>query len=217
MDTEYDDIKSRLTLSTLVLQYVQIKKYGDGKWKGLCPFHLEKTPSFYVDDNHGSFNCFGCSVRGDIVDFTEKIEAISHTEAVKRLKHEAGIEDHFMTKSQKRDYEVFQRKRMETIKSFRRWRQKIIDDLISYTNAQWKIYRTANRQSRITPTEELEEQIRSSLSEASSREEALSKFEEMKEVECLEWYNSISSWLGVKNPRWLLSGWRKDLVNGANK
>jgi len=217
MNTEYDDIKSRLTLSTLVLQYAQIKKYGDGKWKGLCPFHMEKTPSFYVDDNHGSFTCFGCGKKGDIVDFTQDIEAISHIEAVKRLKHEAGIEDHFMTKSQKRDFEVYQKKRMDMIKSFRRWKQKIIDDLISYTNAQWKIYRTANRQNRTTPTEELEDQIRDSFAEASSREEALSKFEEMKEVECLEWYNSISSWSGVKNPRWFLSGWRKELLNVAGK
>lgn len=215
--TDYEDIKARLTLSTAISPYTPLKKYATDKWKGLCPFHQEKTPSFYVHDDLKFYKCFGCGASGDIIGFVQQIEGISHADAVKRLKAEAGIEDHFMTVSQKREMEIAMKKRKDLMKSFRAWKNKIVDDLIIYTNAQWSMYRVATRQFRVTPTDELESQITSSMQEAMSRESALDTVDAMSDREMLDWYQSRNTWMGVKNPRWFLTAWRKEIVDGFRK
>jgi DNA primase len=65
---------------------VELRRVGR-RWRGLCPFHTEKTPSFFVDER--SFHCFGCEAKGDVIDFVRMIEGISFKEAISRL----GISD----------------------------------------------------------------------------------------------------------------------------
>ena len=59
-----------MKLSEVIGEYVDLKKWGNGKYLGLCPFHNEKTPSFTVDDNKGRFHCFGCRASGGLTDFS---------------------------------------------------------------------------------------------------------------------------------------------------
>ena len=60
-------------------------------WKGLCPFHSEKTPSFQVDPEQGFFHCFGCKAGGDVFNFLELHEKIGFAEAVRMLAHKFGV------------------------------------------------------------------------------------------------------------------------------
>ena len=85
------EIRARISLKELVGRYVELKPAGQGRYKGLCPFHKEKTPSFYVDDNRGLFYCFGCKTGGDVFTFLEKIEGITFAEALEKLAEEAGV------------------------------------------------------------------------------------------------------------------------------
>ncbi len=93
MDGEaIEAIKRRLSLKEVVSRYVALKPAGRGRWKGLCPFHQEKTPSFYVDEEKGLFHCFGCKAGGDLIAFVERIEGLDFQAALERLAEEAGVE-----------------------------------------------------------------------------------------------------------------------------
>ncbi len=85
-------IRSRMPIRELVGRYVVLKPSGRGTWKGLCPFHQEKTPSFQVDETKGLCYCFGCKSGGDIFAFLQKIEGIEFREALERLAQETGVE-----------------------------------------------------------------------------------------------------------------------------
>lgn len=85
-------IRSRMPIHELVGRYVALKSAGKGRWKGLCPFHQEKTPSFQVDETKGLCYCFGCKSGGDIFAFLQKIEGIEFREALDRLAQETGVE-----------------------------------------------------------------------------------------------------------------------------
>jgi len=85
-------IRSRMSIRELVGRYVALKPSGRGIWKGLCPFHQEKTPSFQVDEAKGLCYCFGCKSGGDIFTFLQKIEGIDFLEALERLAQETGVE-----------------------------------------------------------------------------------------------------------------------------
>jgi len=87
-----EEIRARISLKELVGRYVELRPAGRGRYKGLCPFHKEKTPSFYVDEEKGLFYCFGCKAGGDVFTFLEKIEGLSFAEALERLAAEAGVE-----------------------------------------------------------------------------------------------------------------------------
>ncbi len=87
-----EEIRSRVSLRELVGRYVELKPAGRGRYKGLCPFHQEKTPSFYVDEEKGLFYCFGCKAGGDAFSFLERIEGLSFAEALERLAAETGVE-----------------------------------------------------------------------------------------------------------------------------
>lgn len=91
MNTEVEDIKARLSVTEVVGGYVQLTKAGVN-WKGLCPFHGEKTPSFVVSEERGSWHCFGCNKGGDIFTFLMEIESLSFPEALSILAERAGVE-----------------------------------------------------------------------------------------------------------------------------
>lgn len=87
-----EEIRSRLDFKAVVERYVPLKPAGKGRWKGLCPFHNEKTPSFYVDEQKGMFYCFGCKAGGDAFKFVQMIEGVGFREALQKLAQETGVE-----------------------------------------------------------------------------------------------------------------------------
>lgn len=64
---------------------IELRQAGPGRWKGLCPFHDEKTPSFFVIEGSNRFRCFGCGESGDAIDFIRKIDGCTFRDAVERL------------------------------------------------------------------------------------------------------------------------------------
>ncbi len=91
-DEKLQELRERVAIDEIVGRYVTLRPSGARQFKGLCPFHGEKTPSFYVDVQRKSFKCFGCGEYGDAIKFVEKIEGISFLEAVYRLGEATGIE-----------------------------------------------------------------------------------------------------------------------------
>ena len=85
-----EELNRRTDIVDLVGSYVQLKRKGR-LYGGLCPFHSEKTPSFYVYPDTQSFYCFGCGAGGDAIAFARKINSIDYTEAVKMLAARAGM------------------------------------------------------------------------------------------------------------------------------
>ncbi len=85
------EVKSKLSIVEIVGEAVQLKKAGT-TYKGLCPFHGEKTPSFVVTPARESWHCFGCGEGGDVFSFVMKREGLSFPEALKRLAARAGVE-----------------------------------------------------------------------------------------------------------------------------
>ncbi|KWT86943.1 DNA primase [Candidatus Magnetominusculus xianensis] len=85
-----EEIKSRIDIVDVISDYVGLKKSGT-RYKGLCPFHTEKTPSFVVSPEKQVFYCFGCGMGGDIITFVMKEEGMSYNEAIRKLSERAGI------------------------------------------------------------------------------------------------------------------------------
>lgn len=88
-DTE--TIKERLDIAEIASQYVKIERAGSG-FKARCPFHNEKTPSFFISPVRQSFYCFGCGAKGDIFTLVQELEGLSFLETLKMLAEKAGIE-----------------------------------------------------------------------------------------------------------------------------
>ena len=88
--TFIDDLKLQANIVQIIQEYVSLKRVGR-TYKGLCPFHGEKTPSFHVDPEKGFFHCFGCNVGGDVFKFLELHEKIGFAESVKMLAQKAGM------------------------------------------------------------------------------------------------------------------------------
>ena len=85
------EIRSRVDIVGLIGRYVELKRAGRS-WKGLCPFHGEKTPSFNVTPDRQIFHCFGCHEGGDVISFLMKHDGLSFPEAVRNLAGECGVE-----------------------------------------------------------------------------------------------------------------------------
>lgn len=83
-------IKERLSIQDVVAPYVKLRRAGRSM-VGLCPFHKEKTPSFHVSTERGSWHCFGCGLGGDAFSFIEKIEGLDFKGALKMLADKAGV------------------------------------------------------------------------------------------------------------------------------
>jgi DNA primase len=91
-DEDIDLLRERADMIDVVSAYTQLKKAGGSTFKGLCPFHAEKTPSFSVDPNRGLYFCFGCGEGGNIYHFIEKVETLTFPEAVEWLARREGFE-----------------------------------------------------------------------------------------------------------------------------
>ncbi len=106
-----EDLKFRNDIVDVVSTYVNLKRSGRNM-VGLCPFHGEKTPSFNVYPNNGSFYCFGCGTGGDVITFIRMIENLDYIDAVKFLANRSGLEvpldnvDDSLSKLRKRIYEI---------------------------------------------------------------------------------------------------------------
>lgn len=85
-----EEIKSKLSIQEVISQYLRLEKMG-AQYKARCPFHNEKTPSFYVSPARNSFHCFGCGESGDIFSFVQKIEHIEFKDALKILADRSGV------------------------------------------------------------------------------------------------------------------------------
>ena len=86
-----EEIKSRCDIANVISSYIKIKPSG-ANYKVLCPFHGEKTPSFYINTSKQIYKCFGCGEGGDVINFVMKIENLDFMDAVKLLANRCGIE-----------------------------------------------------------------------------------------------------------------------------
>jgi DNA primase len=85
------DLRDRLTLSEIISRRVKLVRAGR-EFKGCCPFHREKSPSFYVNDEKQFFHCFGCGAHGDALGFVMRHDNLSFPEAIETLATQAGME-----------------------------------------------------------------------------------------------------------------------------
>jgi DNA primase len=90
-DASVEAVKSAAEILPLVEDYVRLRKAG-GTYKGLCPFHQEKTPSFTVSPARGTFKCFGCGEGGDAIAFVEKLESVDFVGAIETLAQRFGVQ-----------------------------------------------------------------------------------------------------------------------------
>ncbi len=88
---DLDEIRARSDIVEVVSQYVALKRTGKN-YKGLCPFHAEKTPSFTVTPSLQRWRCFGCGQYGDVFDFVMRIENVTFLEAARMLAERLGLE-----------------------------------------------------------------------------------------------------------------------------
>lgn len=89
-EEKIEEIRLSSNIVDVIGEYVTLKRAGSS-YKGLCPFHNEKTPSFTVDEKKQLFHCFGCGAGGDVVSFIMQKEGLSYPEALKYLAQKAGI------------------------------------------------------------------------------------------------------------------------------
>lgn len=88
--TDLEDIKARIDVVDFIGKYVPLKKAGTN-YKGLCPFHMEKSPSFMVSADKQIWHCFGCGKGGDVFKFVMEKEGLSFPEALQMLADQAGV------------------------------------------------------------------------------------------------------------------------------
>jgi len=90
MNSPVDKIKERLSIEEVVSSYIKLERAGSNL-KAKCPFHNEKTPSFFVSVDRGSYYCFGCGASGDIFTFVEEFEGLDFKGALRLLADRAGV------------------------------------------------------------------------------------------------------------------------------
>jgi DNA primase len=107
--TSFKSSVAEVKLAYNIVDYIQssgikLKQNGATKWKGLCPFHNEKSPSFSVDEHFQNYRCFGCGASGDLLTFVEKTENLEFFDAIKKLAEDKGIDLKLETSEDAIDY-----------------------------------------------------------------------------------------------------------------
>lgn len=127
-DEFIDELKENVDIVDLISDYLELKKTGN-RYKGLCPFHSEKTPSFFVNPDNNFYHCFGCGAGGDSINFVMEIENLTFVESVKMLAERSGIELPDMTNQQRQVY-----KEREELFSLNKLAARFYNYLLTETN-----------------------------------------------------------------------------------
>lgn len=90
MSSEIEAVKEAVSIAEIIGERIKLSPAGNYQ-KGLCPFHHEKSPSFFVNDSLGFYKCFGCGETGDVLDFLQKYESLTFREALEMLAQRAGV------------------------------------------------------------------------------------------------------------------------------
>ena len=101
-----EELKSQLNIVDVISRAVPLKRAG-ANYKGVCPFHNEKTPSFVVSEQKQIFSCFGCGASGDVIKFTERYYNLEFREAVEKLATENGITVNFGNSRGNKEKEIY--------------------------------------------------------------------------------------------------------------
>ena len=109
---DIDEVRARTDIREIIEGYVSLKSAGIGTFKGLCPFHDERTPSFNVRPQVGSYHCFGCGESGDVYSFVMAMEHASFVETVERLAARIGYTLHYEGGKPGDRYEAGMRRRL---------------------------------------------------------------------------------------------------------
>lgn len=112
-DRVIEEIKASIDIVDFISDYVQLKKAGQN-YKGLCPFHPDKVPSFMVSPSKQIFHCFGCGSGGDVISFLMKHDHLSFNEAKRYVAHKAGIQ---LAEPQRNTYASEKREKLLLIQS----------------------------------------------------------------------------------------------------
>lgn len=110
-DSSVEAVKSALEILPVVEDYVQLRKAG-GTYKGLCPFHQERTPSFIVTPARGTFKCFGCGEGGDAISFVQRMDNLDFVGAIEVLAKRFGVELEYEESNPEADRERRRRERL---------------------------------------------------------------------------------------------------------
>lgn len=113
MSREVEEIKQRLDIVDVIQAYVPLKRAG-ANWKGVCPFHQEKSPSFMVSQTKQIYHCFGCHEGGDVLAFVQKMEGLDFYETLKILGERVGVK---VEKQNRPEHEVKKKDRLREILS----------------------------------------------------------------------------------------------------
>ncbi len=161
MNSPVQKIKERLTIEELVSSYIKLDRAG-ANLKARCPFHNEKTPSFFISPDRGTYYCFGCGASGDIFTFVEEFEGLDFKGALKMLADRAGVQlEHFNPKDKENKsekeklYEVMEeatlffeknlnvnKEALEYIKSRGVNEKSIADFRVGYIAPDWRLLYT---------------------------------------------------------------------------
>ena len=113
---DVEHVREQARIEDVVAEHVTLKPAGVGSMKGLCPFHDERTPSFHVRPQAAHWHCFGCNEGGDVIDFVQKVDHLTFTEAVERLaarlSYQLQYEDESGGRASPRRDQVGQRQRL---------------------------------------------------------------------------------------------------------
>lgn len=109
---DIDEVRARTDIREIIEGYVRLKTAGIGSYKGLCPFHDERTPSFNVRPQMGTYHCFGCGESGDVYSFLMAMEHTTFAETVERLAARIGYTLHYEGGNPRDAYEAGQRRRL---------------------------------------------------------------------------------------------------------